>query len=49
MIALAELDRLYVDAELEGGDLTPIAAVRDEVSALIDAENRTVDGLRGSL
>jgi hypothetical protein len=47
MISLAELDRLHVDAELAGAELQRIAAARDEVSALIESENRTIDALRG--
>jgi hypothetical protein len=46
MIALAELDRLYVDAELAAGELERISAARDAVSALIDSESQTIDGLR---
>jgi hypothetical protein len=47
MISLAELDRLYVDAELAGGDLTRIGATRDEVAALVAGEDETLDELRG--
>ncbi len=46
MIALAELDRLYVDAELAAGELERISAARDAVSALIESESQTIDGLR---
>lgn len=48
MIALAELDRLYVDAELAGGELERISTARDTVSALIESESQTIDGLRSS-
>jgi hypothetical protein len=48
MIALADLDRLYLEAELEAADMTRITAARDEVSALVDSENRTIAELQGS-
>ena len=47
MVPLAELDRLYVDAELAGGELGRISAARDEVIALVESENQTIDQLRG--
>jgi hypothetical protein len=46
MITLAELDRLYVDAELAGGELERISAARDVVYALIESESRTIDSWR---
>lgn len=49
MIALAELDRLYVDTELAGGDLARISAARDEVNAMVEAENASIDELQGNL
>jgi hypothetical protein len=47
MIALAELDRLYVDTELAGGDLSRIGPARDEAAALVAAEDAALDALRG--
>jgi hypothetical protein len=49
MIALADLDRLYVDAATEGGELTRIAATRDRVIAQVEQQNATIDGLLGAL
>ena len=49
MIALADLDRLYVDASVEGGELTRIAAIRDAAIAQVEEENRTINGLLGAL
>jgi hypothetical protein len=45
MIALADLDRLMIDAALEGGELDRIVAVRDGVTAQVQAQNATVAGL----
>jgi len=42
LIALADIDRLYVAAALEGEEMAQIEAARDEVEALVDAENRMV-------
>jgi hypothetical protein len=49
MIALADLDRLYVDAATEGGELTRIAATRDQVIAQVEQQNATISGLLGAL
>jgi hypothetical protein len=49
MIALAELDRLYVDTQLAGGDLARISAARDEVNAMVEAEDASIADLRGGL
>lgn len=49
MIALADLDRLYVDASVEGGELTRIAATRDAAIAQVDEENATISALLGGL
>ena len=45
MIALADLDRLMVDAAVEGGELEQIVAVRDRVIAQVDEQNATIEGL----
>ena len=39
MIALADLDALYAAARVEGNDVAAITATRDQVSALIAAED----------
>jgi hypothetical protein len=49
MIALADLDRLMVDAALEGGELERIVAVRDTVIAQVDEQDATIAGLSRSL
>jgi hypothetical protein len=49
MIALADLDRLMVDAALEGADLERIVSVRNTVTAQVDEQNRTIDTLQRSL
>lgn len=49
MIALADLDRLYVDAAVGGEELERIAATRDRVATQVDEQNATVDGLLGGL
>lgn len=46
MIALAELDLLYVDAELAGGELERIAGARDQIAALVAIEDQTIETLR---
>jgi hypothetical protein len=47
MVPLADLDRLYVDAATEGGATDRIAAARDEVQAMIDAETTLIADLAG--
>jgi hypothetical protein len=49
MIALADLDRLMVDAAVEGTALDRIVAVRDGVITQVDEQNRTIEGLLASL
>jgi len=49
MIALADLDRLMVDAALEGGELERIVAVRDTVTRQVEEQNATIEGLARSL
>src|SRR3990167_1161530 len=45
MIALADLDRLYVAAATDGSTLDQIAAARAEVERMVAAETETVDQL----
>ncbi len=49
MIALADLDRLMVDAAVEGGELERIVAVRNTVTAQVDEQNATIEGLQRNL
>ena len=49
MIALADLDRLMVDAAVEGGELERIVAVRDTVIAQVDEQNATIEALARNL
>ena len=49
MIALADLDRLMVDAAVEGGELERIVAVRDTVTAQVDEQNATIEALSRTL
>ena len=50
MIALADLDRLYVDAAVEGdASSTRIGATRDRVAAQVDEQNAAIDGMLGEL
>jgi hypothetical protein len=49
MIALADLDRIYVDAALEGSELTAIGAARDRVAAQVDEQNATIDAMLAGL
>jgi hypothetical protein len=49
MIALADLDRIYVDAALDGSDLARVDAVRDQVAAQVEEQNAAIDGMLGDL
>jgi len=49
MIGLADLDRLYVDAATQGGELTRIAGARNAAIAQVDQENATINGLLSAL
>lgn len=49
MIALADLDRLMVDAAVVGGELERIVAVRNAVTTQVDEQNATIEGLLGTL
>lgn len=49
MIALADLDRLYVDAGVQGGATDRIGAARDTVAAQVAEQDSTIDGLLRSL
>lgn len=45
MVALADLDRLYVDASVEAEETARIAAAREDVIAMVEAENTVIDSL----
>ena len=47
MIALADLDRLYVNAATSAEDLTLIAVARDEIGVMVDEQNSVIDSLLG--
>lgn len=49
MVALADLDRLYVDAAVEGTELERIAATRDRVSTQVDEQNAVIESLASGL
>jgi hypothetical protein len=49
MIALADLDRLMVDAAVEGDELERIVETRDRVIAQVDEQNAVIEGLARSL
>ena len=49
MIALADLDRLMVDAAMEARELERIVATRDAVIAQVDEQNAVIEGLQRSL
>ena len=48
MIALAELDRLYVDAAINATELGPLSSARDDVMALVAEEDSVINQI-GSL
>ena len=49
MIALADLDRLYVEAATEGQSLAEVASARDEVIALVEQEDAVIAELAGEV
>lgn len=49
LVALADLDRLYIAAATEGTELAPIATARDSAAAAIDTQNATIASLLGTL
>ena len=49
MTALADLDRLYVDAAVEGAALDRIGAARDAVAAQVEQQDETISGLSAGL
>lgn len=49
MVAMGELDSLYVDARTQGRDVTAIEAARQEVIGIIARQDRVLDSLKGLL
>ena len=49
MIALAELDGLYVKERIDGGEGVAHAAVRDQITAWVADEDAVLTELRGRL
>ena len=49
MIVLADLDRIYVDAAIEGTGLAHIAATRDLVGAQVDEQNAAIEDMQRNL
>ena len=49
MIALADLDRLFVDAAVEGTELDRISATRDRVASQVDEQNAAIEGMLSEL
>ena len=45
MIALADLDRLYVDAMTQAQDIAAIDAARNDVAAAVERQTATIEGL----
>jgi hypothetical protein len=49
MVAMSELDSLYVTARTEGRDVTQIDAARNQALAIIAQQDRVLDSLKGKL
>lgn len=49
MVAMGELDSLYVEARTQGHDVTAIEAARQEVIGIIARQDRVLDSLKGLL
>ena len=49
LVALAELDRIAVEAELEFRESPDIAAARDKVAGMADSESAVIDGMLAGL
>ena len=45
MIALADLDRIYVDAAVDGTELTRIAFTRDRVASQVGEQNAAIEDM----
>lgn len=49
MVALADIDRLFVDAAVGGGEIAQLEAARNDVAMLVDEENRRIAELLSAL
>lgn len=49
MVAMSELDSLYVTARIEGRDVTQIEVARNQATAIIAQQDRVLDSLKGKL
>jgi len=49
MIPLAELDRIYVEAQAEEKSTAEVEIARNQVEALVRAEDELIESLKGSL
>lgn len=49
LVALADIDRLYVAAAIEGEEMARLESVRSEISALVDQENSLLADLLATL
>lgn len=49
MIALADLDTLYIDQRTEGSDALAIGQARDQVMAMVSEEDAVLSSLRGAM
>jgi hypothetical protein len=49
MVAMADIDRLYVQAAMDGGDTARLTAARSEANGLIDQQTAVITSLLGSL
>ena len=49
MVAMSELDSLYVSARTEGRDVTQIDSARNQALAIIGQQDRVLDSLKGKL
>ncbi len=45
MIALADLDRIYVETSTAGEAIAPVADIRSEIAELVEQENALISGL----
>ncbi len=49
LVALADIDRLYVTAALDGNELLQLEVTRGDISALVDEQNRLLSDLFAAL
>ena len=49
MVAMAEIDSLYADARINGLDVAPIEATRQQAVAIIAGQDKALDSLKGAL